>query len=220
MQPSDRSPSTPKPLSQASGFYERLGYLVFGAIADYRRKVTREVVQRAAPYGLDRISPFAERALNKTEELEMKFAAIITLFPLLLTGSALAEDNAMRARLMGKWQQSDGNGAARATWTLKDMGDSIHVSNSSDTQTVEEFDCNTVGKECAIKHGGHSSKVSMWFNGAKLVELETTGSQVVKRLFAVTGDGDTMELETIPIAPSASSETTHFKRAPASVSKQ
>src|ERR1700733_3018106 len=153
--------------------------------------------------------------------------SIVTLYSLVLAGSAVAKDNTIRAKLMGKWQQGDGNGEAKSTWTLKDMGGSIHVSNSSSTATVMEFECNTEGKECAVKHAGHSShaghpshagqpsKVSMWFNGAKLVELETTGNQVIKRRFTVTGDGDSMELETIPVTPTASTETAHFKRAPA-----
>ena len=146
--------------------------------------------------------------------------SIVTLGVLLLAGSALAEDAAIRAKLMGKWQQSDGNGETKSTWTLKDTGSSIHLSNSTNAATVVEFECNTEGKECAVKHAGHSSKVSMWFNGAKLVELETTGNQVVKRRFTVTADGDTMELETIPVVPTGSGETTHFKRAPAGVSKE
>jgi hypothetical protein len=146
--------------------------------------------------------------------------SIVTLYSLVLAGSAVAEDNTIRAKLMGKWQQSDGNGETKSTWTLKDMGSSIHVSNSTNTATVMEFECNTEGKECAVKHAGHSSKVSMWFNGAKLVELETTGNQVVKRRFTVTGDGDSMELETIPVTPTASTETTHFKRAPAGAAKE
>jgi hypothetical protein len=49
----------------------------------------------------------------------------------------------------------------------------------------------------------------MWFNGPKLVELETRGAQVVKRRFSITGDGDTMDLETIPIVPTGKSEITH-----------
>ena len=130
-------------------------------------------------------------------------------------GSALADDSAMRGKLTGKWQ-GDGNGE---TWVLKETGDSIHVSNSSDTQAGAEFDCNTAGKECVIKRSGHNATVSMWFNGAKLVELETAGNQVVKRRFSVTGDGDTMDLEIIPIAPSGTGTTIHFKRVPAVASK-
>jgi len=142
---------------------------------------------------------------------------VITASTLLLAGSALAADDALRAKLTGKWHQSDGNGE---TWTLKDSGGSIHLANSGSKETIVEFDCNTVGKECAIKHVGRKSKVSLWFNGAKLVELETTGNQVVKRRFAVTGDGDTMDLETIPITPSGQGETTHFKRVSSVVSKE
>jgi hypothetical protein len=96
---------------------------------------------------------------------------------------------------------------------LEKSGDSVHVVNSNPTKTIEEFDCNTVGKECAIKNNGHKSKVSLWFNGAALIELETTGNQVVKRRFTVTGNGDTMDLETIPIVPGGQPETAHFKRA-------
>src|SRR5579863_5670507 len=92
----------------------------------------------------------------------MKFLAI-TAGTLLLSGSALAADDALRAKLTGKWQQSDGNGE---TWTLKDSGDSMHLANSGPKETIVEFDCNILGKECAIKHAGHKSKVSLWFNGA------------------------------------------------------
>jgi hypothetical protein len=145
-------------------------------------------------------------------------ALSITVSTLLLAGSALSVEDAVRAKLTGKWEQGDGVGENKTTWTLKESGDSMHVTNTSLTATVEDFDCNTLGKECDIKHAGHKSKVSVWFNGAKLVELETTGNQVVKRLFTVTGNGDTMDLETIPLVPSGPSETTHFKRAVQSTS--
>jgi hypothetical protein len=122
---------------------------------------------------------------------------------------------------MGRWQQSDGNGEAKSTWALEEgSADSIRVTNSRGAAAVAEFECNTVGKECAVKDAGRKSKVSMWFNGPKLVELETRGTQVVKRRFSITGDGDTMDLETIPIAPVGKVETSHFKRVPSVVAKQ
>jgi hypothetical protein len=141
------------------------------------------------------------------------------LSTLLLAGSALAADDDVRAKLTGKWQ-SDENGAAKSTWTLKEVGDSIHINHSSPTGLIVEFDCNIGGKECEIKHGGHKSKVAVWFNGPKLIEMETMGTQVVKRRFTVTGNGDTMDLETIPLVPSGESETTHFKRDPSEVTKE
>jgi hypothetical protein len=131
---------------------------------------------------------------------------------LLLAGSAAAADDAVRAKLTGKWEQSDGSGETKSTWTLKELGDSIHVTQSNARGTIVEFDCNTGGKECEIKRAGHKSKVSLWFNGPKLVEMETSGTEVVKRRFAVTGNGETMDLETIPLVPTGQTETTHFKR--------
>ena len=146
---------------------------------------------------------------------------MIALSTLLLVGIAAADDESSRAKLMGKWQQSDGEGEAKSTWALEEVtADSIRITNSSGAQTVTEFECNTVGKECAVKDAGRKSKVSMWFNGPKLVELETKGAQVVKRRFSITGDGDAMELETIPIAPAGKVETSHFKRIPPVVAKQ
>lgn len=136
----------------------------------------------------------------------------VALSTLLLAGSAFAADDAARAKLAGKWQQSEGNGETRSTWTLENMGDSIHIVNSNPTETIEEFDCNTLGKECAVKNGGHKSTVSLWFNGAALVELETKGKEVVKRRFTVTGNGDTMDLVTIPIVPGGQPDTVHLKR--------
>jgi len=118
---------------------------------------------------------------------------------------------------MGTWQSD--NGAAQASWTLAEKGDSIHVANSNGGQTVEDFACNTSGKECSVKHAGHSAKVSMWFNGAKLVELESTGSQTVKRRFTVTGK-DSMDVETIHVSEGGSPEIAHFKRSPVESAKQ
>ncbi len=158
-----------------------------------------------------------ESRLRRSGLLRISVGVLSTL---LVAGFASDEDRAMRDKLIGTWQQSDGSGATRLTWTLQDNGDSMHISNSNGTRTVGEFDCNTVGKECEIDWDGHRSKVSMYFNGAKLVQLETTGNQVIKRRFGITGDGDSMELETIPIAPDGSSTVAHFKRVSSAVSKK
>jgi hypothetical protein len=140
--------------------------------------------------------------------------SIVTLSALLSAGAALASDDSGRDKLLGTWEQSDGNGEP-TTWTLEGksgFAGPLHVTNSHRTQTQTEFECNTLGMECSAHDAGKASKVSMWFNGPKLVELETRGTQVVKRRFSVTGDGDTMDLETIPIAPAGKVEITHFKR--------
>ena len=106
---------------------------------------------------------------------------------------------------MGRWQQSDGNWEVKSTWDLEGAESPVRVTNSKGTKTVAEFECNTVGKECAVEDAGRRSKVSMWFNEPKLVELETRGTEIVKRRFSITGDGDTMDLETIQLPRPAKS---------------
>ena len=145
----------------------------------------------------------------------------ITLSALLIVSAAFADNDSSRAKLMGKWLQSDGNEEAKSSWTLLDgSADSIHITISNGTQVVAEFECNTVGQECAVKAAGRKAKVSMWFNGPKLVEMETVGAQVVKRRFSIGGDGETMDLETIPISPAGKTQISHFKRVPPVVAKQ
>jgi hypothetical protein len=84
---------------------------------------------------------------------------------------------------------------------------------------IEDFECNTLGKECAVKQSGRQVKVSIWYNGPKLVEMEVHGSEVLKRRFSVAGDGDTLDLEIIPIVPSRKTETLHLKRISVSASR-
>ena len=49
------------------------------------------------------------------------------LSTLLLAGLAFAVDDDGRAKLTGKWEQSDGNGETKSTWNLRESGDSVHV---------------------------------------------------------------------------------------------
>jgi hypothetical protein len=145
----------------------------------------------------------------------------VVLGAVVLAGTAFADDESSRAKLIGAWQQTEAGGKDTvSTWVLKDLGDSMHVTGSNATQTVMDFECATVGKDCDVKESGRHAKISLWFNGPKLVELETRGTLTVKRRFTVTGDGDTMDLETIPIVPAGKTETVHFKRVQPTAAKR
>jgi hypothetical protein len=123
-------------------------------------------------------------------------------------------DDTDRAKLMGAWEsQGGGDHESRVTWLLEAKGDAMHITCLQGTQKLAEFECDTNGKECATKVSGHTAKVSLWFNGPKLVELETKGSEVVKRRFAIAGAGEEMDVEIIPIVSDSKAETVHFKRA-------
>ncbi len=135
--------------------------------------------------------------------------------------TAWAADSGEHLKLSGAWQvQNEAGKGPAPVWVLQEKGDAIHVSYSQGDQKLSEFECNAMGRECKIKDSGRQATVSMWFSGPKLIELETKGSEVVKRRFAVSDQGDTMELEVIPIVPVGRSETKLLKRLQASGMKQ
>jgi hypothetical protein len=129
----------------------------------------------------------------------------------LFTSVALADDYADRAKLAGTWQAEEGN-----TLVVENTNDTVKITQSQGGKRVSEIECNVTGKECEVSENGHKAKVSMWFNGPKLVELETKGSEVVRRTFSAAGKEDAMEVEFIPVVPGGATETSHFHRTPVS----
>lgn len=125
-----------------------------------------------------------------------------------------ADDVSSKAqRLAGKWTLADGeSGRGTTTWMFEPDGEKVKITRMQGSEKRAEFECNTVGKECEVKQDGKKAKISMYFLGPKLVQFETTGSDVVKRRFTVA-DQDTLEVEVIPITQGGSPETIHFKRA-------
>ncbi len=142
-------------------------------------------------------------------------ASVVTLGA--TTGAlALADDIDDRAKLMGKWElQKAQSSEAGPIWVVEDIvknrDEFIHITRSVGGQTVSDFECN-VGLECKIKDSGKAATVMMYFNGAKLVETETKGSQVVKRRFALGAKEDILEVEVMPLVPAGNTEKLVFKR--------
>ncbi len=128
----------------------------------------------------------------------------LLLCTLIFSVGALADDAADRQSLSGTWQESS------STWVLQEKGDSIHVSWTENGQPQADFECR-VGQECEIKEAGRKAKVSMWFNGPKLVQMETRGNEVVKRRFSA--NGDEMEMEVIPVTAEGKPQVIKLKRA-------
>ena len=89
---------------------------------------------------------------------------------------------------------------------------SVKIAELKGDQKLVEFECNTVGRDCEFKDGDKNVSVSFWFNGPKLVEFQTKGSNIVKRRFTVTDGGDALEVEIIPISSGAKAETLHLRR--------
>jgi hypothetical protein len=134
----------------------------------------------------------------------------------LFMAGALADDSTGRANISGEWRQE----AGAESWILQSKEDAIHVAQLRNGQKVTEFDCNTLGQECEVKDAGRHAKVTFYFNGAKLVQLETRGSKVVKRRFSVDDQGDSMEVEEIPVVPEGKTVIEQFKRVQASAAQK
>ncbi len=123
-----------------------------------------------------------------------------------------AEDNSARAQLIGTWQPKDAAVKDAGVWTFERKGaDVIHITYAVGDQKMVELECETTGKDCKVKDTGKSAKVSMWFSGPNLVSLETRGDEIVKRRFGVE-DGDSLEVEIIPIQPDGKAEKVEFRR--------
>jgi hypothetical protein len=131
---------------------------------------------------------------------------------LVLVGVAGAADHPGRTKLIGSWETAGGPQIAE-TWTLAADGEAMNIRRTKAGEVASELKCNTLGTECRLKEAGKPLHVSMWFNGAKLVVMETRGTEVLKRRFQAGEDGRTLEMEVIPIVPQGKTETIRLARA-------
>jgi len=127
-----------------------------------------------------------------------------------LSVSAYAQGDDLRAKLEGKWQQQ-GDSASSTVWEIHQKPNAVHIVRVQGDKPAADYECNTLGKDCNVKDSGHSVTVSLYFNGPRLVEFETRGKETVKRRFLANGD-DGMDMDVIPVVPEGKTETVHFKR--------
>jgi hypothetical protein len=94
------------------------------------------------------------------------FAALLLWVPV------LADDASARAQLIGAWQQQDDSGKGISVWVVETKGNSLHITNSQGDQKLIEIECKP-GAECEGTASGKKSKVTMYFSGPTLVQLNT-----------------------------------------------
>jgi len=112
--------------------------------------------------------------------------------------------------------------ALSGTWVLRkdpsvklvveQTPDKIHVQEFRGDQVLTEYTCNTVGKDCEMQEEGHPAKVSLWFNGSKLVELRTKGNEVTRRRFTLAPDGHSLEVELSALSNNGKTEILAYSR--------
>jgi hypothetical protein len=87
------------------------------------------------------------------------------------------------------------------------------VTETNGKATTSEISCNTAGASCKVKDHG-AAEVSFWYNGGMLVmsEMRHGNDWVVKRRLKPSGDGRTLVIEVIHLAPAQNTETLTFTR--------
>jgi hypothetical protein len=136
---------------------------------------------------------------------------IIVIGALAVAACALASDMDQRAKLAGSWRIQTAGSKEASAYTLQALEDGMRISGTDEGKVIVDVNCK-MAQECKIKDEGHSATATMYFNGAKLVENVTLGSRVVRKRYSVTDDGNTMQLEVIPIEPDGKTEVIVFKR--------
>jgi hypothetical protein len=143
----------------------------------------------------------------------MRLIHLTAILLLSFGAAALADDQGDRQKLIGSWElQGAAESSPASSWTFSTANNSIRVTQLEGANKIADFACGTAGTSCEVKTAGKKATVSMWFNGPLLVEMETKGSDVVKRRFKILPQGDVMEMEVIPIVPGGKTETFQFKR--------
>ena len=137
-------------------------------------------------------------------------AVLLVLLPLEMV--LLADDTTDRVKLLGSWVLRKGGGSADA-WIIDGAASGLHLIQTEDAKTIADFECTIGGRDCDVRIGGHKATVSMYYNGAALVELETRGDKVIKRRFSILPSGNSMKLEVIPVTGNDASREFQFQRA-------
>lgn len=145
-----------------------------------------------------------------------KNLAILLAPALLLITSAVAANH---PDFSGSWKLNSAGSRIKdsklstecAKLTIAQKDASITISESEG----HPIECSTAGKECQVKNEGKLSKVSFWFDGAKLVQMEITGhagEHIRKRQLSLSPSGKTMQMEVIPISPAGEASLLAFDK--------
>ena len=136
----------------------------------------------------------------------ISFACLFGLF------AAAASAQPTKPNFSGKWEmnaeksQSHGGKAAAVSLTIEQKGASIHLIKTtkaaSGKESVTEFTCTTDGKDCEAK----GFKVSLWYDGPSLVEMDVSDDLVAKTSMALADDSKSLTLTITYIAPQSEAD--------------
>jgi len=117
-----------------------------------------------------------------------------------------------RPNLSGKWQFNAGKSELHSGKTnaislaIESKGSTIHVTKTvtaNGKDSVVEYNCSTDGADCDAK----GAKVSLWFDGASLVEMDVAGDAITKSSMKLAPGGKAISVTVSYISPKADSDT-------------
>jgi hypothetical protein len=138
----------------------------------------------------------------------MRYAGIffIGIFGLL---AAMVTGQQTKPNFSGKWQanaeksQFHSGQASAVSLTIEQKDASIHVVKTMKTgngkESITEFTCTTDGKDCDAK----GVKVSLWYDGTSLVEMDIADNLVVKTSMTLDENAKTISATVTYISPQA-----------------
>ena len=138
----------------------------------------------------------------------MKTAMAALVFGVVLVPVSLGQ-SASDPDLSGTWID---NSNANTRITFQEKGDKIQVHETDGDKVIADYTCNLSGQQCEIKEDGHSAKVMIYYNGSKLVEITERGSDVSKRRFSLSKDGNSMTMELIPLSSEGKTITRTYQK--------
>jgi hypothetical protein len=120
--------------------------------------------------------------------------------------SLLADTQTDRSGLVGTWNQNGGTHG----WVIESSPNGLHMTEMDASAPIADFTCATDGQDCNTKISGKKAKVSLYYNGSALVQIETRGDAITKRKFVVSGNG--LKVEVTPMTGKVVTEERQFDR--------
>lgn len=162
---------------------------------------------------MDLLLGLNRRALIKRDRTSTLVVLTVTF---LFAPICFAQTGSSAPDLSGTWLDNSNNAIKMA---FQEKGDNIKVHETDGDKVVADYSCTLNGTQCEVKEDGRPVKVMIYYNGSKLVEITERGSDVEKRRFSLSSDGNTMQMEVIPMSSSGKTTTHTFQKQEPQVAK-
>jgi hypothetical protein len=150
-------------------------------------------------------------------------AAAAVSVGLFLLAARSAAQTAEKPNFTGTWtldtakSELSSTKADAVTWEIEQKGPSLKLAETSPDRKDSKFEysCSTTGKECEVTTGKDPLKISMYYNGATLVQFHrggAAGDHISKRQWQLSEDKKALLVDVVYITPDAKPEKLVFTK--------